>query len=145
MIVAPMLARVTRGDGAMVRDVSSFIDETGEIRLIPDFRDRVLGRKSPREAKEGETRGSLDLPGSPLARWRRGRQARYLVYSQGDKPTSTNRAPVLRRARVQVGSPIGAPIVADVERLEAAIGATASVLSFESVPAHAVTSLVALK
>ena len=39
-------------------------------------------------------------------------------------------------ARVQVGSPIGAPIVADVERLEAAIGATASVLSFESVPRH---------
>jgi len=53
-MVAPMLARVTRGDGAMVRDVSSFIDETGEIRLIPDFRDRVLGRKSPREAREGE-------------------------------------------------------------------------------------------
>ena len=38
----------------MVRDVSSFIDETGEIRLIPDFRDRVLGRKSPGEAREGE-------------------------------------------------------------------------------------------
>ena len=32
--VAPMLSQVTRGD-VMVRDVSSFIDETGEMGTIP--------------------------------------------------------------------------------------------------------------
>ena len=52
MIVAPMLARVTRGDGAMVRCLWKNCGKAGEKRLIPDFRDRVLGRKSPGEAKE---------------------------------------------------------------------------------------------
>jgi hypothetical protein len=52
--VAPMLVQVTRVE-VMVRGLWKSCGKPVEKRLIPDFRDRVLGRKSPREAKEGET------------------------------------------------------------------------------------------
>ena len=57
-----MLASVTRL-GVMVRVRSGLVDVTGEERVNPDLLGRVLCGKSPREAKEGETKGSLDLPG----------------------------------------------------------------------------------
>ena len=49
--VAPTLSQVVRFD-AMVRCLWKNCGKPVEKRLIPDFRDRVLGRKSPREAKE---------------------------------------------------------------------------------------------
>jgi hypothetical protein len=52
VMVAPMLARVTRGDGAMVRNVSSLVDLAGEKGTIPTDKVGYKCRKSPREARE---------------------------------------------------------------------------------------------
>jgi hypothetical protein len=45
----------------MVRGLWKNCGKAVEKRLIPDFRDRVLGRKSPKEAKRTETRPSLPV------------------------------------------------------------------------------------
>ena len=51
-MVAPMLSQVTRGDGVIVRDVSSYIDETGEMGTIPTGEVGYRCWKSLGEARE---------------------------------------------------------------------------------------------